>query len=179
MFDTESGQVASETRSLHGQKGCVASKPGIGEVASGTCSLCGQKHRIASEQGTRDAAFYGPTHFMVRRRTSSLGHRWVCDLPWKIVSKFISLYVWYRDRHRKSGLRDLLTSPSERPYSHGARHRRSCLGNLLTSWSEGLYSLRARRCLRDPLSSLSEGGTCNLGHRWVCDYCTLENSTLR
>ena len=36
-------EVASGTHSLHGQKGHIASEPGIGEVASGTHSLCGQK----------------------------------------------------------------------------------------------------------------------------------------
>ena len=37
------GEVASRTHSLRGQKGCVPLEPGTGEVASGTRSLHGQK----------------------------------------------------------------------------------------------------------------------------------------
>ena len=56
MFDTESGQVVSETHSLCGRKSRVPLEPGTEKAASGTCSLRGQKGRIASEPGIRDAA---------------------------------------------------------------------------------------------------------------------------
>ena len=47
-----SGQVASGTRSLRGQKGRVASEPGTGEVASGIHSLRGQKEeRVVLDTG--------------------------------------------------------------------------------------------------------------------------------
>ena len=52
MFDTESGQVALETRSLHCQKGHIALEPGTGEAASVTHSLRGQKEeRVTLDTG--------------------------------------------------------------------------------------------------------------------------------
>ena len=52
MFDTVSGQIASGTRSLHGQTGCVLLELGIGEATTGTDSLGGQKDEcVPSDTG--------------------------------------------------------------------------------------------------------------------------------
>ena len=52
VFDTESGQADSETHSLHGEKGRVASKTRMLKATSGTRSLCGrQEEHVVLETG--------------------------------------------------------------------------------------------------------------------------------
>ena len=120
MFDTESGQIASETRSLHGQKsrvplepgtekaasgtrslrgqkGRIASEPGVGEFASGTRSLRGQKGRIALEPGTGEAA--SGTRSLCGQKEERLALDTSKFMTYiylgKKYTKLISLYVRY------------------------------------------------------------------------------------
>ena len=98
--------------------------------------------------------------------TCSLGHRLVCDLPWRIehrVNKPVSLIqsqVKLPQGHVHSIVRRAV-----RPQSQAQEKLPQGPIHFMVRKALYLRTRHRKSCLRDPLTSCSEGGTCSLGHR--------------